>query len=119
VARSPDSPIHDFLTQRIARGDFPGASYLVADGDRIVEEGALGDAVVAPERIAVTPATLYDLASLTKPLATAILAVRFEVAGRLRLDDRLARHLPGWGGADARAEVTLLDLLTHRSGLPA
>jgi CubicO group peptidase (beta-lactamase class C family) len=45
--------------------------------------------------------------------------VRLAAAGRLRLEDRLARHLPEWRTGDARDDLTLLDLLTHRSGLAA
>ncbi|HZN04085.1 MAG TPA: serine hydrolase domain-containing protein, partial [Candidatus Polarisedimenticolia bacterium] len=60
-----------------------------------------------------------DLASLTKPLATALLAVRLQSAGRLRLEDRVDRHLPEWRPAEDGPPLTLLDLLTHRSGLPA
>jgi CubicO group peptidase (beta-lactamase class C family) len=91
----------------------------VAIGERIVVEGAVGHAVVTPEVIPSGPDTLYDLASLTKPLVTALLALLLRREGRLRLDDRLSRHLPGWRSSDARAGITLLDLLVHRSGLPA
>ncbi|HKN47186.1 MAG TPA: serine hydrolase [Candidatus Polarisedimenticolia bacterium] len=112
--------IEEFLAARVAAGDFPGASYLVAEGDRILAEGAVGHAVLEPERIAATPSTIYDLASLTKPLATAVSLAQCQSEGRLRLDDPLARHLPAWSGApEDRLGITLLDLLTHRSGLPA
>jgi len=111
--------LDDFLAGRIAAGTFPGASYLVADEGRVLTEGALGHAVREPEVVEATTATIYDLASLTKPLATALCAVRLAADGRLRLDDRLARHLPEWRTDDARDGLTLLDLLTHRSGLAA
>ncbi len=113
------SGIADFLSSRIEAGVFPGASYLVADDRRILEAGAIGHAVLTPKRIPAERGTIFDLASLTKPLCTAILAVQLEAEGRLRLDDPLARHLPSWRGAPDREGVTLLDLLTHRSGLPA
>ncbi len=113
------SDLEGFLDARIAAGDFPGASYLVSDGGRVVAEGALGKAVMVPEKIAATPATLYDLASLTKPLATALLAVQLQAEGRLSLDAPLARSLPAWRDAPGREGISLLDLLTHRSGLPA
>jgi CubicO group peptidase (beta-lactamase class C family) len=112
------SAIERFLTDRIAARFFPGASYLVAAGDRILAEGALGRAVVEPQEIAARRETLYDLASLSKPLATGLLAVLLQRDGLLSLDDPLARHLPSWHASDARDEVTLLDLLVHCSGLP-
>jgi serine-type D-Ala-D-Ala carboxypeptidase len=115
----PSKAVDEFLAERVAAGIFPGASYLVAEGDRVTAEGAAGRAVLVPTAIAATTTTLYDLASLTKPLATALLAVRLQALGRLRLEDRLARHLPEWETGDARDELTLLDLLTHRSGLAA
>jgi len=117
---APSAAILDgFLAGHVAAGTFPGASYLVADAHRVVAEGALGDAVREPEAIRATTATVYDLASLTKPLATALCAVRLAAAGRLRLEDRVRRHLPEWRTGDARDGLTLLDLLTHRSGLAA
>jgi CubicO group peptidase (beta-lactamase class C family) len=111
--------IETFLRDRITAGDFPGASYLVADGGTILAEGALGRAVVEPEIIPAGLATLYDLASLTKPLSTALLAALLRAEGALRLEDCLAQHLPEWSGGDERDVITLHDLLTHRSGLPA
>ena len=111
--------LDDFLGRHVAAGTFPGASYLVADDNRVLAEGALGHAVRDPEVIEATTATVYDLASLTKPLATALCAVRLAATGRLSLDDRVARHLPEWRTDDAREGLTLLDLLTHRSGLAA
>lgn len=108
-----------FLREQIAAGSFPGASFLVAEGARVLAAGAVGMAVVTPRPVPAGTATLYDLASLTKPLATGLLAVLLQRRGELRLEDRLSRHLPGWTGEDGRERITLLDLLTHRSGLPA
>ncbi len=109
----------DYLESHIRIGDFPGASYLVAEETRVLAEGALGSAVLRPERIAASTGTLYDLASLTKPLAGALLTALLESDGIFGFDDPLSCHLPEWSPRDATARVTLLDLLTHRSGLPA
>lgn len=111
--------IDALLRARIAAGDFPGASYLVTEGDRLLAGGALGHAVITPRPIPAGRDTLYDLASLTKPLAGALIALGLESEGRLALDDPLARHLPRWAPRDERSEITLVDLLAHRSGLPA
>jgi CubicO group peptidase (beta-lactamase class C family) len=109
----------EYLRHHVEAGDFPGASWLVAEDDRILSEGALGFAVVRPERIAAAQDTLYDLASLTKPLAGAVVAALLEMEGLLAFDDPLGRHVPDWTPAGPASRITLLDLLTHRSGLPA
>jgi CubicO group peptidase (beta-lactamase class C family) len=62
--------------------------------------------------------TVFDLASLTKVLSTTALVMRQVERGTLGLDDPVGRHLPRWAGAD-RDAVTIRDLLTHASGLPA
>jgi CubicO group peptidase (beta-lactamase class C family) len=69
----------------------------------------------APE---ATDDTVFDLASLTKVLATGALAMRLVDAGRLDLGLRVAEALPGWQRPD-REQVRLVHLLTHSSGLPA
>lgn len=111
--------LDDYLGQHVEAGDFPGAVYLIAEGGRVLAEGALGFAVLRPERISATPGTFYDLASLTKPLAGALLAALLESEGRLSFDDPLARHLHEWTPEGDGSRITILDLLTHRSGLPA
>ena len=113
------SRVLEYLRSHVDAGDFPGAVFLVSEGDRVLAQGALGLAVVRPERIPVSIATLYDLASLTKPLAGSVLAARLSQQGRLSVADPLRRHLPEWAPEGPASRITLLDLLTHRSGLPA
>jgi serine-type D-Ala-D-Ala carboxypeptidase len=106
-----------YLERRIERGDFPGAVGLVRDSGRELSVVARGHAVVTPEVISVTPETIFDLASLTKTLATTLLILMEAEAGRLALDDPVVTHVPEFGGSDRR-DVTLRHLLTHTSGLP-
>jgi len=58
-----------FLKQEIDVGSFPGASYAIGSLDGIETEGALGNAVAVPLRIAATPDTIFDIASVTKVAA--------------------------------------------------
>lgn len=109
--------ISSYLQSEIARGSFPGAQYVIGEDGQIVAEDALGRAVVEPEIIAVTLDTIYDLASLTKPLVTALLVVRFAERGVLDLNAPLARYLSEFDGKDKR-EITLAQLMSHTSGLP-
>ncbi len=106
--------ISSYLEGEIARGSIPGAQYVVGEDLRIVAEDALGLAVVEPERIPATLDTIYDLASLTKPLVTALLVVRFAERGQLELNAPLARYLSEFNDQT----ITLTQLLTHTSGLP-
>jgi len=109
--------ISSFLQSEIALGSLPGGQYLVGEDLRIIAEDALGLAVVEPERTPTTLDTIYDLASLTKPLVTALLVVRLAERGELDLNGPLARYLNEFNDADMR-EITLTQLLTHTSGLP-
>lgn len=70
------TPIDDFLRREIALGSFPGAVYAVGSSRGIECEDALGHAVVVPLRIPATLDTIYDCASLTKPLITTTLALQ-------------------------------------------
>ncbi len=106
------------LAERIAAGDFPSAVYLVAERGRPVFADALGNAVVEPHQISATFDTIYDLASLTKPLVTGMLCARRIEAGELTLDGAVAHYLPEFDRTDKQA-ITIRQLLTHSSGLPA
>ncbi|PYS83051.1 MAG: hypothetical protein DMF70_07265, partial [Acidobacteria bacterium] len=64
------------LLSRIDAGDFPSAVYVVAENGQAVFADAQGDAVRVPETRAATLETIYDLASLTKPLVTGLLCAR-------------------------------------------
>jgi serine-type D-Ala-D-Ala carboxypeptidase len=110
--------ISSMLAERIAAGDFPSAVYVVAEGASVRLADALGLAVKDKEQHAATLDTIYDLASLTKPLITGLLcALRIE-RGELNLDDPAARYLQEFDSDDKRA-ITIRQLLTHTSGLPA
>ncbi|MFN2597995.1 MAG: serine hydrolase domain-containing protein [Pyrinomonadaceae bacterium] len=106
------------LAQRIAAGDFPSAVYLVGERGRERYADALGSAVLEPREQAATPETIYDLASLTKPLVTGLLCAQLVERGALELDVPVAKYLREFSRA-ARVVMTIRNLLTHASGLPA
>jgi CubicO group peptidase (beta-lactamase class C family) len=106
------------LAERIGAGDFPSAVYVVAEAGRVRFADALGDAVREPETRPATLNTVYDLASLTKPLVTGLLLARLVERGAVDSDAPVAEYLNGFGVEDKRA-VTVRHLLTHTSGLPA
>jgi CubicO group peptidase (beta-lactamase class C family) len=107
------------LDQAIAKSHTPGAVVLARmpkDGVVLEHESVRGAAVLRPERIAMARDTIFDLASLTKPIVTATSILLLASEGRIDLDDPVAKVLPVFGerGKDA---VTIRHLLTHTSGL--
>lgn len=110
--------ISQFLQSRIDAGDFPSAVYLVAEKGEIKFQDALGYAVVEPERIKAELHTIYDLASLTKPLVTGLLTARLIERQIVNLDDRVGKFLEEFN-SPGRRRVTIRDLAAHISGLPA
>ena len=106
------------LRGRIEAGDFPSAVYIVAEHGQPVFTDALGDAVRQPESRPATLETIYDLASLTKPLVTGLLCARLVETGELTLDSSVANYLPEFDRPDKNL-ITVRQLLTHTSGLPA
>ncbi|HEU4795320.1 MAG TPA: serine hydrolase domain-containing protein [Pyrinomonadaceae bacterium] len=107
-----------FLTEHINSGEFPSAVYLVGERDQIVFTDALGHSVVQPYSIANKLDTIYDLASLTKPLVTGMLCARRIELGELTLDSSVSHYLPEFERTDKQM-ITVRELLTHTSGLPA
>ena len=102
----------------IASHAFPGAVVETGGREGLRWTAAFGTLTYAPESPRVTLETIYDLASLTKVIATAPQAMRAVEAGAIELDRRVADYLPQWRGADREA-VTISDLLEHASGLTA
>src|SRR6266550_7468608 len=107
---TPANAISSFLAERIAAGDFPSAVYLVAEQGREVFADAFGNAVVQPRHLAATLETIYDLASLTKPLLTGLLCARRVETGELTLDSSVSQYLPEFDRADKQA-ITVRELL--------
>ena len=97
---------------------FPAAVIEVGTSGQPVWRHATGTLTYEPDAPAAREDTVFDLASLTKVLATTPLVMRLIERGGLGLDDPVTRHLPTWGGTDREA-VTIRDLLAHCSGLPA
>jgi serine-type D-Ala-D-Ala carboxypeptidase len=110
--------ISALLFSRIQSGDFPSAVYLVAEQGRAAFAEALGEAVRQPELHPATFDTIYDLASLTKPLITGLLCARLIEAGELILASSIANYLQEFDRSD-KSHITVRELLTHTSGLSA
>jgi CubicO group peptidase (beta-lactamase class C family) len=110
--------IDHVVQHHIGLGNLPGAVVLVGHQDVIAFERAYGNRSVEPEIEAMTPETVFDLASLTKVVATTPSVMLLVQKGRLKLDDPVSKYLPAFGQAGKR-KVTVRQLLVHYSGLPA
>jgi CubicO group peptidase (beta-lactamase class C family) len=106
------------VEKSIADGNYPGAVILAGHQGHIIYQGIFGNRRVLPTMAPMRLDTLFDLASLTKVIATTPAVMLLLEQGKLELDAPVARYWPAFaqGGKEA---VTLRELLTHLSGLPA
>jgi CubicO group peptidase (beta-lactamase class C family) len=118
MARPAETDLARFLDDELEQGTFPSFQAWVSERGEPVFRRTGGLAVVEPERLEASAETLYDLASLTKPLVTALLTLGLAAEGVLALDLPLSR-LVGELCTPGLDTLTALDLLTHRSGLSA
>jgi len=108
------------LTEAIRAGAFPACSVAVTRRGELIAHKAFGRFTYDQSSPEVTPATIFDLASLTKVVATTTMAMVLYERGVLDLEAPVTAVVPEFAGADAlRAEVTFRMLLAHSSGLPA
>ena len=108
------------VKESIERKECPGAVVVVGRHGKVVFRKAYGHRAVEPAVEPMTADTVFDVASLTKPVATATSVMVLVEEGKLRLADPVAKLLPGFAaGGGARDKVTVEELLTHRAGLAA
>ncbi len=101
----------------IAAGECPGGVLCVGRGDETLLLDAAGFRRLVPSPQPMEQDTLFDLASLTKPIVTATLAVELVEQGVVALAEPVCAYVPGFSG-DGRERALLRDLLTHSTGLP-
>ena len=110
------SAIPSVVEAAISRHELPGAVVLAGRGDAIVYHHAFGQRAVAPNAEAMTEDTIFDLASLTKVVATTTSVMKLMEEGRIRLNDPVASFIPEFGKY-GKSGITIRQLLTHTSGL--
>ncbi len=111
--------IDGVVEESIAKHELPGAVVLVGRGGKTVFLRAYGNRAVEPVAEPMTVDTIFDMASLTKTVATAPSVMILVEEGKLALSDPVVRYIPDFAaeGGD-RSKVTIEQLLTHRAGLP-
>jgi CubicO group peptidase (beta-lactamase class C family) len=110
--------IDGVVTEEIAAGHLPGAVVLVGRGNKVLYHKAFGLEVAEPFHKAMEKDTIFDLASLTKPIATAPSVLILVDRGRIDVNDYVSKYLPAFG-CNGKEQVRIKHLLTHTSGLPA
>ncbi|HJZ90112.1 MAG TPA: exo-beta-N-acetylmuramidase NamZ domain-containing protein [Gemmataceae bacterium] len=110
--------IDEAVAAAIRRGDCPGAVVLIVHRDEVVFRKAYGNRALQPEKVPMTPDTVFDMASITKPVATATSVFTLVEQGKLRLSEKVATYWPEFA-ANKKDEVTVEHLLLHTSGLIA
>jgi uncharacterized protein YbbC (DUF1343 family) len=108
--------IEPLVKTEIEQKHLPGAVVLVGIGDRVVYQKAIGHRALMPAREPMTLDTIFDLASLTKVVATTTSVMLLIEQGKVRLVDRVATFIPGFERY-GKTDITVRHLLTHVSGL--
>lgn len=121
-AESPFTRVYSVLADAIAARAFPGCAFGVFAHGSIVLHDALGASTYEDDAFPIIPGTVYDIASVSKVVATAACAMLLFQRGVLDIDTPLGELLPGFvvgrSSAERARHVTLRHLLAHNSGLP-
>lgn len=105
------------IQKSIDNGEIPGAVVLVWHDGQVVYRKAFGNRSLEPRREAMTTDTIFDIASLTKVVATTMGVMQLVESGQVRLNDPVVKYIPEFG-QNGKQEITIRELLTHFSGLP-
>ena len=119
------TPISTLMNDAVAAHKLPGAVVIIGHDDKIVFHETYGDRKIAGELSPngsttaepMTEDTIFDMASLTKCLATATAMMQLYEQGKYQFDEPVAKYLPAFA-ANGKEQVTIRELLTHYSGLP-
>jgi uncharacterized protein YbbC (DUF1343 family)/CubicO group peptidase (beta-lactamase class C family) len=103
------------VEEAIAQGRLPGAVVMIGHDGKIVYEKAYGRRSTVPAAEAMTADTIFDLASLTKVVATSTALMQLFEQGKFRLNDKVTDYIPEFQGG--KSDITLRNLFTHFSGL--
>ncbi len=104
------------IQQAIAENNIPGAVFLVGHNGSVIYRKAYGNRALEPRREAMTLDTIFDMASLTKVIATTTAVMQLFEQGKIRMNDPVAKYLPEFA-QNGKEDITLRQLMTHYSGL--
>lgn len=118
LLREQLAPISEVAKKAIQAGKIPGAVILIGNQGRIVYRQAFGLRSREPKKIPMTTDTIFDIASLTKVIATSTAVMQLVEKGKLNLEDPVVKYWPEFR-VNGKEEITVRHLLTHYSGLRA
>ncbi len=110
------APISEIVQDAIRTDKIPGAVILIGNHNKVIYRRAFGYRELEPEKLPMTVDTIFDLASLTKVVATTTAIMQLAEAGKLSVEDAVAKYWPEFG-ANGKERITIRQLLTHYSGL--
>ena len=108
--------VDSIIQQSIAEGNIPGAVLIVGHNGAVIYRKAYGSRALEPKREPMTLDTVFDLASLTKVIATTTAVMQLVERGKVRMNDPVAKYLPEFA-QNGKEDITVRQLLTHYSGL--
>lgn len=110
------STLDRLVNRAIRAGKLPGGVLVVTSSQKVLYRKAYGVRTLEPRAVANDPSTIYEFASMTKPMATATAVMLLAQRGELRLDGPVSRWIPTYA-ANGKQDVTVLQLLTHTGGM--
>lgn len=110
------SAVDAIIQQAIADHNVPGAVLVVGHDGKVIYRKAYGERSLEPRREAMTVDTIFDMASLTKVIATTTAVMQLIELGKIRLNDPVAKYIPEFA-QNGKEDITIRQLLTHYSGL--
>ncbi|MBP1671815.1 MAG: Beta-lactamase (Cephalosporinase) [Bacteroidetes bacterium] len=117
------SNVDRIIGESIKKGEIPGAVIAVVRDGKMVYLKAYGNKSVYPDTVKMAVNTVFDLASVSKPVGTAIAFMQLVEQGRVRLTDNVSMYIDGFmpyvdSTSGRKIDIRVIDLLTHSSGLP-
>jgi len=109
--------IDALMEEAVTKGNIPGGVVVIGHNGKVVYRKAFGSRSLEPTKEPMTVDTIFDLASLTKCIATATSVMKLIQDGRVRLNDPVTVYLPEFA-QNGKEDITVRELLTHYSGLP-
>jgi uncharacterized protein YbbC (DUF1343 family) len=108
--------VEKMVEKAVCAGQIPGAVILIGDHEKVIYRRAFGHRALVPHQLPMTIDTIFDIASLTKVIATTTAVMQMVEKGDLNLEDSVAKYWPEFG-TNGKEKITVRDLLIHYSGL--